>query len=145
MIMNLTISDLILLLAIFFFLLYIFVIQKYIEYKKIKEILSLLESIYTKGHVIQTARDENYVYNLLDNKKIIYAKRKINKDIKQNAKESLQKCLLYSLYNINNRHDIYSIQLPDEVGILHKSEYKEVMRLFNNHRTKFNNNEKDII
>lgn len=143
--MNLTISDLILLLAIFFFLLYIFVIQKYIEYKKIKEILSLLESIYTKGHVIQTARDENYVYNLLDNKKIIYAKRKINKDIKQNAKESLQKCLLYSLYNINNRHDIYSIQLPDEVGILHKSEYKEVMRLFNNHRTKFNNNEKDII
>lgn len=143
--MNLTISDLILLLAIFFFLLYISVIQKYIEYKKIKEILSLLESIYTKGHVVQTARDENYVYNLLDNKKIIYAKRKINKDIKQNAKENLQKCLLYSLYNINNRHDIYSIQLPDEVGILHKSEYKEVMRLFNNHRPKFNNNEKDII
>lgn len=145
MIIKLSIANILFFIILFCALAYKFVIEKFLIYNKIKEILSLLECIYTNGHVFQTARDKDYIYNMLDNHKIIYAKKGADKDKINKAKSELQSCLLRNLYNLNNKHKDYTTTIPSDFGILDKSEYKDVLPLFDNPHKTYNYDPKDVI
>lgn len=126
------------------------IIRKYILYKKISDLLTVIQQIYTKGnflensYVLATAKDNDYKYNLLSCGEIIYKKIGISNEEFIKEKNNLLYALILLLCNIKNRNHYYTISLPDNFGILDKSEKATIMKLFYRHN-KYNFNKNDII
>lgn len=125
-------------------------LRKYILYRKMSNILTIIQQIYTKGYflengyILATAKDDNYIYNLLSCREIVYKKRGISKEEFIKEKNNLLYALMLLLCNIKNKNNYYTISLPDNFGILDKSEKEAVMKLFYHHN-KYNFNKNDII
>ena len=108
--------------------------------REIRRTLTIMQQIYMKngffanGYILETAEDKDYKYNLLSCGHITYTKKHISKQAQEKAKEDLLHCFVKYLYNLNDHPEYYLYQLHDDFGVLDKSEYEEVSKLFKYHK-----------